>query len=266
MKKFFLSAAVAGALATSAAASTVPSFSVQYFTGPNSVAAANSEFYFASPEWTVETFENPSTLGGNFEEGTTAPLSGASSSNDGEIEDSILSSVGSFTTLGGNGTGTTCTQRLDRMGDKCDNIALQFNPSVNGQGNIIPESGNWSVNTNDTKGLKWTLDNGGQFSQAVFALRDPGDQNQKTLTIRANGTQIYSEKMPDIPFGNDDVMIVRVFFGMHLSTAEMEIETSENDAFTIDGAGLNTVPLPAGVWMLLAGMGGLLAMRRRKAA
>jgi hypothetical protein len=39
-----------------------------------------------------------------------------------------------------------------------------------------------------------------------------------------------------------------------------------NDEFTVSGLTVSEVPLPAAGWMLLAGMGGLAAMKRRKKA
>jgi len=265
MKRLLCATIVAGGLAASASASTLSSIDVQYFTDANAFADINAAFTFGPPSWEVENFEVPTGFTGNFEDGT--PISAATTTNFGEIEDSIGTSVGSFTTIGGTGTGTTCTDVLNRVGDDCDNIALQIDPpNPNGQGNIIPGDGVGSINSADTKGVIWTLDTGSDFSQAVFALRDPGDQKQKRLTIRDGHGELYSEFMPDFDVGNEDLLLVRVFFGTRLSTATIEIETSENDAFTLDGAAVNVVPLPAGVWMLLAGMGGLLAMKRRKAA
>jgi hypothetical protein len=57
-----------------------------------------------------------------------------------------------------------------------------------------------------------------------------------------------------------------VLFGSQQASATIRIETSENNAFTFDGAVVNVVPFPAAGWILLAGIGGLAALRRRQKA
>ncbi|MFW5655729.1 MAG: VPLPA-CTERM sorting domain-containing protein [Roseicyclus sp.] len=262
MHKCILVSLLASGLATAAGASPI---TVQYFTGSSAISDVNAALTtIGPPSWIVEDFEDQSDFTGLFENGDK--IDGTGTTKFGEIAGSIGTAVGSFTALGGIGTGSTC-QALDRgtASDKeCDNIALQFDPDVNGQGNISPETGQWSLNSADTKGLKWTVETGGVFSSVIFALRDPGDQNAKRLKITGAGA-VFDENMPGL-VGNNDIVLARVDFGGQLTQAHIEIETSRNDAFTIDAASVNVVPLPAGVWMLLAGIGGLAALKRRKTA
>jgi hypothetical protein len=229
--------------------------------GGSQLSDANSSFFTAfnglvGPGTIVENFENQSGFTGTFENGAQISAGG-----DGEIETSIGTSVGSFTTAGGSGNGSTC-DRLDLKNDDCDNIALQQAPSVNGQGNTIPFNGEWALNTADTTGLIWDVAVGGRlFDSLFFVLRDPADQRAKTLSIVAGGDTYTSGVI-----GNESLLLVEVLFGTAVSSATVTITTSSNDAFTFDGAGVNVVPLPAAGWMLLAGIGGLAALRRRQTA
>jgi hypothetical protein len=288
LKKIVFASLVVTGLATAASASTV---SVQYFNGGGNqsaaaIAAANTAFtalLAANPSSSivVEDFEDQSSFGGLFErpnaQAPDNPISsaqGAMDPNDpnrnfGEIDDVLTgTAVGSFTTLGGTGNGTTCAA-LSFNGPSCDNIALQFAvPTLNGQANIIPDGGMWSLNSNDTLGIAWTVNTGRYFDEVIFALRDPGDQGARRLTIFDGQTKIFDSKDQNDAFtqtlGNNDVLVVHVAFASAVQEAFINIETSSNDGFTFDGAAVNVVPLPAGIWMLLAGIGGFAALKRRK--
>jgi hypothetical protein len=56
-----------------------------------------------------------------------------------------------------------------------------------------------------------------------------------------------------------------VKFGSQISSATVTMASStNNDAFSYDGGAVNVVPLPAAGWMLLAGIGAIGAVSRRK--
>jgi hypothetical protein len=246
---------VALGLASTAFASPI---SVQFF-GGSQLDDSDSDFYDAfgsmTPGFIIEDFEDPTSLSGNLEAGGTIAGGGTGEITAGE---SLGSSVGMFTSFGGTGSGSTCGSLS--ADNSCTNIGYQMDPPVNGQGNTIPFEGLYSVNSADTEGMSWTADTGSLFNELVFVLRDPGDQGQKTLTIAAAGeTYSTTTRLP-----NEELLLVQVLFGAHQSSATIDITTSINDAFTIDGAAANVVPLPAAGWMLLAGIGGLAAMRRRQ--
>jgi hypothetical protein len=206
----------------------------------------------------IETFENITADASAFEGGGINTGSGLT----GELVagGSLLTSVGSFTTVGGTGTGSSC-RRLSVGNNTCENIALQYDPDVNGQGNIVPVDGEWSLNSADTLGIIWNVALGGtRFDQVVFALQDAADVGA-TITISANGV---SQVLSGLRNNNRQLFVVN--FGTAVSGATIRIANSRvNDGFTMDGAAISPVPLPAGVLLLLTGLGGLALARRRSA-
>lgn len=263
MKTFVLPAAVTALCATAAGATTI---SISAFDATDFQALVGT-----AP---VEDFENIDTASVDFEAGTPR-TAGTTGEVYGEINTLLNTSVGSFTTAGGVGSGSTCGG-LSLNGQTCDNIALQYDPSLNGQGNVVPEDGQWALNANDTLGIIWeaTLGAGTTFDTIAFVLRDGADQGA-TLTVTAEGGGTASVMTELSGLGNDNRQLFVVnFTRIQRNSTIRLVNNALNDSFTLDGASLFTngsgvlppVPLPAGVWMLLTGLGGLAIVRRRRRA
>jgi len=250
MKTIICAAAAALSIGTVAQAASITVQTFDYTSYGNLTSNAQA----------IENFEDPSSLTFAFEGGGAG--NGTAPNEYGELDGSIGTAVGTFGVFGtGIGSGTTCG-RMDVTGDdQCDNIALQYDPAVNGQGNIVPEDGQWSLNSNDTLGMIWDvfLPGNGAFGQVLFAIRDAAD-NGATLTIDAAGmTEVFSN------FANDNRQLVLIDFGGAVDSATITLSNSKvNDAFTLDGAAINPVPLPASAMLLLGGFGLMAGVARRR--
>lgn len=185
---------------------------------------------------------------------------------EGEVGADFVTAVGTFNTLGGTGTGGTVTGLPGNTGTE---LALRDGNTF-GRVNTTT-GGRWYLDSNDTWGLSWDVDVGMMFDRIVFTLADGSDVGG-WLSIMADGMRV--EQRVDGRLSNGNLYTVVVDFGMSVSSALIEIgnyTTSggqtflRNDGFSIDDISVNIapVPVPAGLPLLLAGLGGLALLRRR---
>lgn len=183
----------------------------------------------------------------------------------GELPGTLSTNVGDFTTIGGTGTGGVCDESLGvASGGECTNLYLK-NTETFGQGNMVPDTnGEWSLNANDTLGITWDVlkgEDGSLFNRVVFAVMDFADTGAK-VTVSAGGETV---EFDDLTNANQQLIVID--FATMISSATVTMVNSKlNDSFSIDGASVGVVPLPAGGLLLLTGFGVLALRRRRKAA
>lgn len=195
----------------------------------------------------VEDFEN------------TGPVIG-----EGELSGDLSTDVGTFSSLGGTGSGSTCTESSG--GTDCSYLSL-FGPTLdglNGQGNLVPDNGEWSLNADDTLGIHWAVElDGASFNRVIFGLRDAADISA-VVEVSAGGETVQFSNLL-----NSNAQLIVVTFDSLVNSAAVKIENSNgvvNDSFSVDGAAVGVVPIPAAGFLLVGGLGALAAMRRRKSA
>lgn len=172
--------------------------------------------------------------------------------------------------------------------------------AVHGRENVIPviDGDRW-LDTNDTHGILWDVGLAGNetFNQLSFTMQDATDQGAYVAVVAAdliidtNGDGSISEDEFDaaidhgqigaellVPaMSNGNIQTVVVSFHQEVTEALVLIasfETNENEFYLVnDGIGIDgimvgtAIPLPAGVWLLLSGIGLMgVASRRRNAA
>ena len=186
----------------------------------------------------------------------------------GLIGGSLDTNVGTFESAGGKGTGEACIPSGDCAADLYLKKDITF-----GQGNMVPFDGSWSLNSNDTLGIIWEVvrESGAMFNRVVFGLMDAADQGA-IVEVEVGTSFAQLENRPD-----KEMKLIVIDFAQLVSSATVRITNanfvinpdgtvSGNDGFSIDGAGVGVVPLPASGLLLLTGFGALALYRRRKQA
>ncbi len=186
---------------------------------------------------------------------------------EGEVGTDFMTSVGTFNTLGGTGTGGTVTGLAGNTGTQ---LALRDGNTFGRENTTL--GGNWYIDSNDTFGMGWLIQTGSLFSRVVFNLTD-GSDTGAWLSIIADGVRAEQRTAGQLP--NGEVTTVVIDFGAAVSSAYVEIANFKasgstvgrlNDGFGIDDVSVNisAVPVPATLPLLLAGLGGLYLIRRRR--
>lgn len=190
----------------------------------------------------------------NFE-GTTEGMVGASYSTN----------VGTFSSLGGTGSGGTVTD-YDGFANDGTELTLRDGNVYGRTSTTKTLTGNAGddmfLDSNDTKGIAWDVSLGGSlFNRLVFTLTDATDVGA-IMTIK------FGDTVLDVLSGlkNAETMLVEIDFGMKLTSASIFFTNSRiNDGLSLDDIAVSEVPLPASALLLLGGLGGLAAFRRRSA-
>ena len=185
------------------------------------------------------------------------------------IVDGFATNVGKFSTVGGEGTGATVTDAdFDNDGSmlalRDSNVFGRVSTTRELTGNLY--YGNF-LDSNDTLGIVWNVVLGAErmFDRLAFTVTDAAEfGNSMEITTPFGSTVISSA-------GGGLQRLVEIDFGQAVSSATITLSHFKgnnqrtNDGFSIDDIAVGEVPLPASALLLIAGLAGLAAMRRRKA-
>lgn len=242
LKKVLAAAGLMAAMTTGANASTLISVSIF------DAVTYNSDFGQGSN--VAEDFEQLGAVRG-----------------EGEVGASLDTAVGTFTTLGGEGSGGTVSGLPDNNGKQ---LALR-DGNVFGRTNNAPLIGDWFLDSNDTFGMSWEVSLGGAaFNSLSFVLQDASDSGA-FMRISAGGADFETRTGNKLADGNAKLVVID--FGEALTEATVLLgnytvsegnEFERNDGFSVDGMQVSAVPLPAPILMLGTALAGFGVMRRRQ--
>lgn len=188
---------------------------------------------------------------------------------EGNVTDGFSTAVGMFSTQGGTGSGGTVTG-ADFTNDG-SMLAVRDGNVYGRQSTTAFLSGDAFddkfLDSNDTYGINWDVSLGGSmFDRLVFTLTDATDVGA-TLWIRVGNDVVTLSGL-----GDGNTQLVEVDLDRPLSSIPVQFfntrdgNRSLNDGFSIDDVAVSAVPVPAAGLLLLGGLGGLAALRRRRKA
>ena len=246
--------AAAGALALSAGIAQASPISVTTF----SVGAYNAKLGTFGDR-VVENFES-------YTEGNVGT---------GQHGAGFVTSVGTFWTMGGTGSGGTVKDPVSKgnfAGNDGSLLATRDGNVYGRRSTTAQLTGNKSddmfLDSNDTLGIRWLVNIGQMFDQLIFTMTDAADAGARITIEAAGGVHTF------VNGGNGTQRLVHVNFGGAVDTATITFFNTDprtgkprlNDGLSIDDIAVSAVPLPAPALMLIAGLAGLAAFRRKRAA
>lgn len=176
----------------------------------------------------------------------------------------VGTAVGTFTGFGGSiSNGGSQVQPKDQI------VVRTSKPDPYGRYNVTPGGKNW-LDSNDREGIFWTVmtPGDGGLTRLAFLLTDVDDVGTVLFNIVVNGNSLVQNTAtrPAVGAPNGTLHLVTMLFDAPTDGVTITMISGTGDGYGIDGIRLSAVPLPAGMPLLLAGLGGLALLRRRRAA
>lgn len=188
----------------------------------------------------------------------------------GMVGGGLSTNVGNFSVYGkGVGSGGTVT-RAGFFNDGTE-LAIREGNVYGRVGTTQALTGNRAMDqyldSNDTFGIQFDafLANGKTFNKIMFTVSDAAEfGTQLAINTSHGAAQILSRAVNGAKYS------VLVDFGGFVDSASISLVHLKNgkpvinDGFSIDDVAISAVPLPASAFLLLAGLGGLGAVRRAR--
>lgn len=191
----------------------------------------------------------------------------------GGTQDLRNTAVGSFTPIGKKGGGNSVVGAGNQLQVR-DNSPMPWGRyDTSATGTLPPglAGGNW-LDSNDNKGVKWTVKGVGSFDTLAFYVIDAADVGGK-FSIKVGDKNYKYVAGADGRLANGNIHLVQIKLSEAVNRLTIRLRHNIiNDGFGIDGVVVGTiapVPLPAGVLLLVPGLallGGTRLLARRRAA
>lgn len=176
-----------------------------------------------------------------------------------EAAGALSTAVGTFEMSGASGFGGGASIGLGDNVAVRDMDGLPFGDNY-GRENTTP-GGSMFLDSNDRQNMTFSVDTGLMFNTVLFTLMDASDTGS-VMTVSVGGS---TESVDLSSLSNANTLTVLVTFGANVSAADILLtNTIERDGFSIDDVTVGVVPVPAAGFLLLGGLGGLAALKRRK--
>lgn len=172
-------------------------------------------------------------------------------------------SVSDFRRLGDCGGGESV------INSGCSPVVKRDPEAPDAFGRFDPLTDDYWIDSQDIDELKWTINSSTPFYSLIFALTDAHDQPDSHFEMFVDNGGSWTP-IWNIPNRLEDgnLFWLSVDFAEPLTSTALLFSTRLDDGYGIRAASLSTqpapIPLPASAAFLLAGVGGLAALRRRK--
>jgi hypothetical protein len=181
----------------------------------------------------------------------------------------LQTAVGEFRTILPAGTGTTNVAPTDRAIVRSGTESY----SVGGRFDADPDTGldnNNYLDSNDNSGIKLIIPgatNLGMFDRVAMLLTDVDDVGRAKFSVVASGAEFTENTFANpTVFGNGKLFLLTFLFDAPVNSATIAMNIDPGDGFGVDYVGVGVVPLPAPALLLIGGLAGLAAFRRKRAA
>ena len=145
--------------------------------------------------------------------------------------------------------GGPCGSGSSVVGDGCSVVQKNDPAAPHAYGRFDPLGGSW-IDSQDIAELRMTIVNDVKFTSASFAMTDMVDQPDTHMVVTTSeGGQWEAPGR----IGNGGLYWFTFDLVEAVNSLEVFISTRHNDGYGISSLSVAPVPIPAGLWLLLAG-------------
>jgi hypothetical protein len=151
----------------------------------------------------------------------------------------------------------------------CSTVIKRNPDAPHAFGRFDPLTNDYWIDSQDIDELKWTVNAPVPFSSLIFALTDAHDQPDSHFAMSIQEGEGWTSlwEIPDRQ-ENGNLYWLSVDFAEPVTSTALLFSTRSDDGYGIRAASISDqpapVPLPASAAFLLASVGGLAMLRRRK--
>jgi hypothetical protein len=184
----------------------------------------------------------------------------------GGTQDLGSTKVGSFTPFGRTGSGNAVVGNGKDLQVRNDNQMFwgRYNTENDPPLPPGPADGNW-LDSNDNRGIKWSIGGLGSFDALGFFVIDPADVGGK-FSIKV-GKTLFSDLADGMRLRNGNIYFLRILLPEAVDRLNVRLSHDiHNDGFGVDGAlvgRISPVPLPPAAALMLPALALLAGLRRR---